>query len=432
MGKEYNVEELEKRILKCNRCGTCQDVCPTYKITGNENDVARSRIRLARLVIEGKYHWGEEDQITENLNDCLLCKACVAVCPASVPTDEIIIEARKYTHHKKGLPPFNRLAYRGVFSHNKRLGLLTRVIRLYQQSGMNRVVQRSGFLKLLKDWGKAEDLLPPMPVKSLGQMLPDLLRPSLSPDHRVVFFSGCAINFFYSRIGAASIKVLQANNCRVGVPEVGCCGGPHQSGGDFAEAMRLARKNIDIVLSQKPDFIVSDCATCSSVLKEYGALMSSDAEYGSKAQEFSSKVRDINELVVDMGWLKQLSSLSGRVSYHDPCHLVRGQGITSAPRTILKSIPGLELVELKEADMCCGGAGSYGALHPDMSRQILDRKMTNFINTKAEIFATSCPSCAMQLEYGIRRHNLTASVVHPMELLARSYEQNRTSGSVTK
>lgn len=431
MAKEYSIEELEKRILRCNRCGTCQDVCPTYKITGDENDVARSRIRLARLVIEGKYRWGEEDQLTENFNDCLLCKACVAVCPASVPTDEIIIEARKYTHQRKGLPPFNRLAYRGIFSHNKRLGLLTRVIRLYQRSGMNRVVQRSGFLKLLKDWGKAEDLLPQMPAKSLGQMLPELLRPPLSPDHRVVFFAGCAINFFYSRIGAASITVLQANNCRVGVPEVGCCGGPHQSGGDFAEALRLAKRNIDTVLAQKPDFIVSDCATCSSVLKEYGALLGSDAEYSGKARDFSSKVRDINELVVDMGWLQQLAPLAGRVSYHDPCHLVRGQGITSAPRAILKAIPGLELVELREADMCCGGAGSYGALHPEMSRRILDRKINHFQDTGADILATSCPSCAMQLEYGIRRHSLTATVMHPMELLALSLGKSRVSGTKT-
>ena len=432
MGKEYSLQELEKRILRCNRCGTCQDVCPTYRITGDENDVARSRVRLARLVLEGKYQWGEEEQLTANLNACLLCKACVAVCPANVPTDEIVMEARKYTQQRKGLPPFNRIAYRGVFSHNKRLALLTRVIRMYQKSGMNRVVQRSGFLKLLKDWGKAEDLLPPMPAQSLGQMLPDLLRPPASTTLRVVFFAGCAINFFYSRIGAASIRVLQANACQVAVPEVGCCGGPHQSGGDFSEAMRLAKGNIDRVLAQRPDVIVSDCATCSSVLKEYAALLGNDAEYGPRSAEFSAKVRDINELIVEKGWLRDLAPLAGRVSYHDPCHLARGQGITAAPRTILRSIPGLEMVEMREADMCCGGAGSYGALHPDMSRRILDRKMGNFKGTGATILATSCPSCAMQLEYGIRRHGLTASVMHPMELLALSCEKGRAPGAAAQ
>ena len=399
----------------------CQDVCPTYRITGDENDVARSRVRLARLVLEGRYRWGE-DELTEHLNSCLLCKACVAQCPANVPTDEIMMEARSLTSRVKGLPPFNRLAYRGVFSHNRRLDLLTRIIRFYQRSGMNGLVRRSGFLKLLKDWGKAEDLLPEMPARSLRQMLPELLAPVTAPSCTVVYFAGCAVNFFYSRMGAASIRLLQSGKCAVHVPEVACCGGPHQSGGDFEEARRLARHNIDQALALRPDFIVSDCATCGSVLKEYEGLLAEDPVYAEKARDFSKMARDINEIAVELSLADGCRELAGTVSYHDPCHLVRGQKIIDAPRRILRSIPGLEFREMKEAAMCCGGAGSYGALHPDMSRQILDRKMVNFMKTGSHYLATSCPSCAMQLEYGLRRSGIEGQVVHPVELLVRALE----------
>ncbi len=421
MAKEYSSSELEKSILKCNRCGMCQDVCPTYKITGNENDVARSRLRLARMVIEGKHTWTDDPELMEHLNGCLLCKACVAQCPANVPTDEIVMQARLGTNRLKGLPVFNRIAYRGIFSHSKRLAVLTRVIRFYQKSGMNRVIQRSGFLNLLKKWGKAEDLLPLMPVQSLRQMLPELLKPLATPQQRIVYFAGCAINFFYSRMGAATIQVLQANNCEVLVPEVGCCGGPHQSGGDFEEALRLAKMNIDVILALEPDIIISDCATCSNVLKEYVNLLENSPDYREKAQVFAGKSRDINEFILERQWLPATRSVHGIATYHDPCHLARGQKITKAPRQILKSIPGLEFVEMKESDMCCGGAGSYGALQPDMSRQILDRKIGNTLKTGANYLVTSCPSCAMQLEYGLRRHNMDAKVVHPMELLAMAY-----------
>ncbi|MEL7565670.1 MAG: (Fe-S)-binding protein [Dehalobacterium sp.] len=422
MAKEMNQKQFQEKILKCNRCGTCQDVCPTFKVTGNENDVARSRVRLARMAVEGKYPWGSEAELTEHLKSCLLCKACVDQCPSNVATDEIMMQARAKTNMVKGLPLFNRLAYRGVFSHNRRLAALGKLIRIYQKSGARWVVKNSGVLKLFRDMGKAEDLLPYIPKKTLREMLPEILCPPREVLHRVAYYPGCAINVFYSSIGKASIEVLQKNRCQVLVTDSVCCGGPHQSGGDFEEAKRLARQNIDSVLSENVEAIITDCATCGSILKEYGELLEDDPEYREKAKEFSLKVKDINEFLLEIDFFQETGSLSGIATYHDPCHLVRGQKISQAPREIIGSIPGLEFREMKEADMCCGGAGSYGALHPEMSRKILDRKMNHFKETGANILVTSCPACAMQLEYGIRRHGLKARVLHPVQLLNTAYK----------
>lgn len=422
MAKELNQKQLQQEILKCNRCGTCQDVCPTFKVTGDENDVARSRVRLARMVVEGKYAWGAETDLTDHLKSCLLCKACVTVCPSNVPTDEIMIQARAETNTVKGLPLFNRLAYRGVFSNNRRLVALGKLIRFYQKSGARWVIKNSGLLKLLGEMGKAEDLLPGIPQKTLRAMLPEILSPPRDAKHKVAYYPGCAINVFYSQIGRASIEVLQKNQCQVQVFDSVCCGGPHQSGGDYQEAKRLARENIDSVGLGNVEAIITDCATCGSILKEYSQLLEDDPDYREKAKAFSEKVKDINEFLLEINYIRNMGSVSGIATYHDPCHLKRGQKISQAPREIIRSIPGLEFQELKEADMCCGGAGSYGALHPEMSRKILDRKMNNFKETEADILITSCPACAMQLEYGIRRHGLKARVLHPAQLIDMAYK----------
>lgn len=426
MAKEFNKAELQKSIFQCNRCGTCQDVCPTYKITGNENDVARSRLRLIRLVIEGKYQWGEEDEMTDHFKSCLLCKACVEACPSSVPTDQIMIHARNEINKLKGMPLFNRIAYRGVFSHGERLAVLTKLIRVYQNSFARSLVRKSGFLNLLKNYGKAEELLPPIPEKSLKASLPKILKDVPNRKHNVVYYTGCAINAFYGRFGMATIKVLQHNQCKVEVPSVVCCGGPHLSGGDFEEARRLARINIDTILALKPDAVITDCATCSGIMKEYDRLFEDDLEYQDKAKHFSEIIRDVNEYLLTLDLIPPEGEIEGITTIHDPCHLGRGQNLANAPRQILQAIPNLKFIEMGNADLCCGGAGSYGAVYPEMSREILAKKMQGFAESNADYLVTSCPACAMQLEFGLRKHKLEGKVVHPVELLAKSYETATT------
>jgi len=418
--KELSPEELQQYILLCNRCGTCQDVCPTYKMTGRENDVARSRIRLARLVLEGKYRWEEDQELIDAMKSCLLCKACVSNCPSGVPTDQIMVQARNEINKVKGISAFNKIVYRGVFSHPNRVAILGNLARFYQNSFASSLVRKSGFLKLFKDYGKAEQLLPVMPKKNLHEELSNVLHPIARPKLSVIYFTGCAVNIFYSRFGKASIDVLQKNNIQVHVPNVSCCGGPHLSGGDFEEARRLAEKNIDMLMELKPDAILTDCATCSGVLKGYGELCADSSRIGRKAAEFSSLIKDISEFLVDANLSTSYRRLDASVTFHDPCHLSRGQGLTTPPRQLLQQIPGLRLIEMSDAEMCCGGAGSYGALQPGMSRKILERKMANFAKSGADYLATSCPACAMQLEYGLRRHAIAGEVVHPVELLSQT------------
>ncbi len=426
MAREYGKTELLEKILQCNRCGTCQDVCPTYMITGNENDVARSRLRLIRLVAEGKYAWGEEAELSASIRSCLLCKACVSNCPSNVPTDEIMMHARNEINKASGMPLFNRLVYRGVFSHSDRLSVLAKLLRMYQRSFASSLVRKSGFLNLLKNYGKAEALLPPIPARSLKARLPELLPNGLDPKHRIVYFGGCAINAFYGRFGMATIEVLRHNQCHVDVPPVVCCGGPHLSGGDFAEARRLARINIDTILALEPDAIVTDCATCSGIMKEYGKLFEDDPAYLEKSKIFAGKIKDINEFLGSIDLRPAEHGVQGTATIHNPCHL-REPHLAKPPRQLLRQIPDLTFVEMNDADMCCGGAGSYGALHPDTSRTILEKKMRGFAASEADYLVTSCPACAMQLEFGLRRHNLKGIVVHPVELLAKAYNFKRSA-----
>lgn len=412
MADDRELLELQEKIQRCNRCGFCQDACPTFRVTGNEFDVARGRHRLVRLMVEGKYGWGEEDEISRHLDSCLLCRACEEACPSSVSTEEIISLARKRINEARGIPLFKRLMYRGLLSHSRRLALGSRLLRFCQISGIRRLVKDFEILKAL----------PSLPAAPLRQQLPALLTAGGSAHlRRVAYFPGCAINFLYSDIGRASVEVLQKNGCLVEVPETLCCGGPHRSAGDFKEFKRLAEKNIDYFDRLGAGAIITDCATCGSVLKEYGNLLRDDPHYRDKALDFSSRVRDINQYLLEIGFSRRLGPLPVKVSYHDPCHLNRSQKIKIAPREILKSIPGLELIEMQNADMCCGGAGAYGITHRDISRKILDLKMESFKQTGADFLVTSCPSCSMQLGYGLKRHGLKARILHPVELLAQSY-----------
>jgi len=421
MHEDRELCELQEKVQRCNRCGFCQDACPTFRVTGNEFDVARGRHRLARLMVEGRYNWGDEE-ITRHLSSCLLCRACEEACPSSVATEEIITRARKKIYAARGIPPFQRLIYRGLLSHNRRLALGSRLMRFYQMSGIRRVVKGSGILKLFRGIGKMEEIIPIMPANSLRQNLAELLNViSPAPLHKIAYFPGCAINFLYSDIGRASVAVLQKNRCRVEVPETVCCGGPHRSSGDFDEFRRLAGKNIDAFFMLGSEAIITDCATCGSVLKEYGNLLQNDPRYRDRARDFSSRVKDINQYLLEIGFSGHLGRLPVKVSYHDPCHLNRSQKIKNAPRQILKSIPGLELIEMQNADMCCGGAGAYGITNPEISGKILDLKMENFKSTGAHFLVTSCPACSMQLDYGLKRHGLEARTLHPVQLLAQSY-----------
>ena len=412
-------DELMKVLLNCNRCGSCQEVCPTYQVTNNEENVARGRNRLVRLALENKLDLDNEPEIEKLINECLLCKACEVSCPSSVPTPDIITAIRTHYTKRKGLPLAKKIMYRGVFSKNKNVDLMRSLGRIYQKTGINKLVKLTGIMN------RTDEMLPPLPKKNVRNQLPSLLKNLPNPDHKVAYFLGCSVNNFFSSIGIASIKVLQENNVQVVVPEVNCCGAPHISAGDEEEYRRLAKLNLKELGSLDVEAIIFDCSTCGSIIQEYQELFKDDPEYKKLAEQVADKVRDISSYLISIGYKKDMGTVSARVTYHDPCHGVRFLKVKEEPREILRSIPGVELVGMKEADMCCGGAGSYGIFNPKLSREVLARKMNNYHNTKAEILATSCPACTMQLAFGLKLHDLKGGVKHPVELLAQAYEAKK-------
>lgn len=416
-------EDLLEILMNCNRCGVCQEVCPTYQVSNNEANVARGRNRIIRLVLEKKLDLDHEPEIEKLINECLLCKACEVNCPSGVPTPEIIAAVRAYYTKTKGLPLAKKIMYRGVFSKNRNVDLVRFLGRIYQKTGISRLVKLTGLMN------GTDEMLPELPKKNVRRQLPHILKTLSNPRHKAAYFLGCSVNNFFSGIGLATIKVLQENNVQVVVPEVRCCGAPHHSAGDIEEYLKLAKFNLKELSSLDVETIVFDCSTCASMIKEYENLFKDDPEYKFLAESVGAKVQDICSYLVNIGYKKEMGAVPARVTYHDPCHGVRFLKVKDAPREILKSIPELELVEMKEADMCCGGAGSYGIFNPKLSRDILARKMKHYQDTGATILATSCPACIMQLAFGLKTNGLKGLVKHPVELLAQAYKAPRKNKS---
>lgn len=430
-----SLAQAAEHVARCNRCGFCQEVCPTYKVTGQEFAVARGRNRLLRMVVDGRLAIDADPELNEHLYSCLLCGACAAVCPSAVPTDRLVAGARAELTSRRGLPFVSRAVLRGVLRSPRRLAVPVAILRLYQDSGMRWVARHTGLLEMLGSLGQVEGLLPRIPKTSLrarlracrGDVMSDSNVVYLTPAPRgsrrgrVAYFLGCVSDNLFPPVGEALIGVLERNGYQVVVPENVCCGVAHLSYGDVRSAEDLARRNLDILAEVRADVVVSDCATCAHTLKGYAELLADDARYSRAAAELAGKVREVSQLLVEEGYEVPSGRIEGRVTYHDPCHLSRGMGVRSQPRKVLASVPGLELTEMPEADWCCGGAGSYNVTHPGLSLRILERKIGNFRSTGASLLATSCPSCLLQLGFGLRRAGLEATVVHPVQLLWQSY-----------
>jgi glycolate oxidase iron-sulfur subunit len=294
---------------------------------------------------------------------------------------------------------------------------------MYEKTGIRRLVYALGVRQFLP--GKLRDLeamLPHLPQRPLRQVLPVFTPARGKTKFRVGFFLGCAQSLIFANESAASVRVLARNGCIVVSPkDTLCCGRPALGFGRPDLARKQARANIALFEKIDIDTIVTDCATCGSTLKEYSNLLAGDPDWAERAESFSSKVRDISEFLMTIPLEKPQGHLEVRVTYHDPCHLRRGQNVWKQPREILKMIDGLEFVELPEADWCCGSAGSQLITHYDTSLKVLRRKIQNIKETRAEYIASGCPGCQMQLNAGVQRHGLDIQVVHPISLLDHAY-----------
>ncbi len=410
--------------LDCVHCGFCLPTCPTYLVLGNEMDSPRGRIWLIRSASEGKI--GITDNFVKHMNLCLLCRACETACPSGVKFAFLMESARgqverlyQYSSGDRRLRDFILHS----FTDLGRLRAITSVLGFYQRSGLQKVVRASGILGLFGRLGQMETLLPAIPDQRLRTDLPEIVPAKGERRGRAGLLTGCVQRFFFAQVNRATARVLSENGYEVVIPrDQECCGSLLVHEGEREQAKKMAKRTIDIFERAGVDFIVVNAAGCGSVMKEYWELLHTDPVYAQRAEAFSKKVRDISQLLAQVPLNGKLQALKRTVTYHDACHLAHGQKVRQEPRTILKAIPGLQVVELKESDFCCGSAGVYNLLYPDLAQKFLDRKIERIKETGAEVVVSGNPGCSLQIEKGLRERGLKIRVVHPVELLDWSYQ----------
>jgi glycolate oxidase iron-sulfur subunit len=410
----------EIEYLNCIRCGLCLAVCPTYREFLSETASPRGRVALARKGLEGELQLSRN--LAEQMYACFDCLACNDICPVGIRPANLALEMRTLQEQLQPAKWKNNL-FGGVIPHPGRMEAATWPLRAYEKFGVRSLIYSLGLRTLMP--GKLRDLeamLPHLPQRALRQVLPEVTAANGEEHYRVGFFLGCAQSLLFAGESAASVHVLACNDCTVVTPkETVCCGMPALGFGRPDLVQQQARANIGLFEKANVETIVTDCATCGSTLKDYGKLLSGDPAWAKRAAAFSSKVRDVSEFLVSIPLEKPQGRIEGRVTYHDPCHLRRAQGVWEQPRAILKMINGLEFVELPEADWCCGSAGSQLITHYVTSLKVLERKADSIASTKATYIASGCPGCQMQLNVGVRHRRLDVKVVHPITLLDQAY-----------
>ena len=412
-------EEIGEILELCNRCGLCLSACPTYRVAGVEWTNARGRLALLRSVLLD--HRLKLDELQEPIDNCLTCNGCTEQCPSAIPTGEIIFRAREELLRQHGEPWMQRLLFQKLLANPSLLHQATKLLRLVDATGLRTAARKIGLTRLLGDAGKAEAIVPRVPASEGLDAVKRFAKKMENPKYQVAYFVGCYAPNFAPKEAAATMRVLHRHQVEVTVPEFVCCGLPAAGYGDMLSAQSLAQKNIDLASKLKVDAIVTPCASCSSFLKDYVKLLADDPQWAEKAKDFASKVRDISEFLVDIGLVTEMGTIKKKVTWHDPCHLVHYQKIKEPPRTILKSIPGVEFVELGEADMCCGAAGSYAFKNYDLSMQVLAQKMSNVEKTSADILVSTCPACIMQLSCGVSQNKIPMRVAEIVEVLDEAY-----------
>ncbi len=433
-------------ILNCMRCGMCLSHCPTYSIARIERSSPRGRVALIRAVADGQLDLS--DGFAGEVFYCLDCRACETACPASVPVGTLIEAARSQVEQREGRGLLRRLRERlfsYLFNYTPRLERVAFALRLYQKTGIRRVVEESGVLNMLPPTLQfMEEILPDRLQRPLIRTIPEEIPAEGEQHSRVGFFLGCMMSILFSRASRSTVRLLSESGCRVITPkEQRCCGAPLASEGYKHTVSDLARFNIDLFEKYDVDYIVTDCAACGCVLKEYADLLEDDPQYAERARKFSGKVRDISEFLAhwphyrkpknDSYTLRRLCGRESagsaeakkkavRIAYDQPCHLQHGQGISKEPQNLLKEIPGVEYVNLPESDWCCGSAGLYNITHHAASMQILDRKMRHIKDVSPDVLVTGNPGCLLQLAYGVKKDGLPVRVCHPSELLSASHD----------
>ncbi|QXE92701.1 (Fe-S)-binding protein [Geomonas subterranea] len=406
------------KLINCMRCGMCLPHCPTYKETFLETASPRGRVALVRKFQEGELV--ESEKFLEYVSLCLDCQACASACPCGVNAGELVAEFRCERKQEQGLSTMEELILRKLVPHPDRLEAATAPLRLYQRTGLQKVVRSLGLLKVFPAaLGRMEGLLPKLPEAPLRQTISEVTPAVGEQKGTVGFFLGCVMSLIFTEASLATVQLLSTLGYKVVTPkDQKCCGAPNMLGHDIDGLKEAARFNTDLFQSQELDFVVTDCGGCGAELKKYGHHLDGEAA----ATAFSTKVRDISEvLAAEAGALKEkLKPLPLKVTYHDPCHIAHCQGIRSQPRALINLIPGIDFRELPEADACCGSAGTYNIEKPEMSDRVLSRKVQNVQKTGADYLVTSNPGCLLQLKKALSEATPPVKVIHLTELLQMS------------
>jgi glycolate oxidase iron-sulfur subunit len=406
----------------CIHCGLCLNHCPTYRLWGLEADSPRGRIRQMVLVDEGRLPLG--DSFVQHIDQCLDCRACETACPAGVEYGKLVEAARAQIEQNYRRPLKSRIArslvYRHLLPYPRRIAGVARLLRFYQRSGLQILARRSGLLRLL-GLADSERLMPPVEreffFSQLGRTFPAQGRRRA----RVALFAGCISQVSFGGLHHATIRVLTANGCEVIVPEGQlCCGALAAHAGVRDVARQLARANLKVFLGGDYDAVITNAAGCGSTLKEYDQLLAADDPAHQDALAFRAKMRDATEFLDELGVITPLGEVPLRVTYQDSCHLLHGQKVREAPRRLIRAVPGVELVEMRLSDNCCGSAGVYNVTQTQTSLQLLAEKMQCAKETGAEAIVTANPGCLLQMRAGTEIHGTGQRVLHVMELLDRS------------
>jgi glycolate oxidase iron-sulfur subunit len=434
----FNVRELIDREIKgfdvknppkqelidtCVHCGFCLSTCPSYRVIGKEMDSPRGRIYLMNAINHGEA--ALEEVTTQHFDSCLGCLACVTTCPSGVQYDQLIAATRPQVERNQPRSLSDRLIRTLIFNlfpYPNRLRSLLPLFWFYQKFGLQQLVRQSGLLpKLFPRLAAMESILPEITADSLRDNLPEIIPAQGKKRYRVGLILGCVQRLFFSSVNEATIRVLTANGCEVVIPKSqGCCAALPAHQGQEEQARALARQMIDSFAQTEVDAVIINAAGCGHTLKEYGHILADDPEYREKAEAFVAKVKDIQEFLAKVGLTAKLSPLTEgelKIVYQDACHLLHGQKISLQPRQLLAQIPGVILKEPVDAALCCGSAGVYNMLQPEVADELGQQKVANLLNTGADLIASSNPGCSLQIKKHLRLENKVIPLMHPMELL---------------
>ncbi len=406
-------------IDECVHCGFCLPTCPTYVLFGEEMDSPRGRIYLMNKGLEEE---PLNDQMVRHFDLCLGCMACVTACPAGVQYEKLIEATRAQVERRYERSPEDK-AFRemifNLFPYPNRLRLAAAPMKLYQRFGIGSRLRKAGIMDRLPARVRAmEALLPEVPKE---EKIPETTPPAGEKRRRVGILTGCVQRVFFSRVNAATVRVLAAEGCEVVAPAgQGCCGALSTHAGREEESLNFARKTIDTFEEYDLDNVIVNAAGCGSTMKEYGHLLRDDPEYAERAKEFSAKVKDVTEFLQELGPVAERHPLPVSVAYHDACHLAHAQGIRSQPRQSLKQIPGMDVREIREAEICCGSAGIYNMVEPEAASELGERKAKNVLAAGAQMLVTANPGCTLQIRASLKKLGQDMPMAHPVEVVDAS------------